>query len=83
MEVLATGAASEPSLLIVGGEVKRQVGGGDECFGAEAAAVRFQADPPVWPSSIGDATALLAGGTFGWTFCFVHRLLVRRGRSVC
>lgn len=66
MEVLATGGASELPLLVVRGQVKGQVGGGDEGFIAQAAAVRVEADAPVWPSTIGEtAAALLAGRAFG------------------
>lgn len=71
MKVLTAGAAFELPLLVVSGEVKGQVGGGDEGFVAHAAAVRVQADTPVWPSTIREAAALLTGGTFG-------RLLFRR-----
>lgn len=79
MEVFATGATSVLSLLVVRGEVKGQVGGGDERFGAQAAAVRVQAHAPVWPSTVGEAAARLAGWTFGLTVCLVHMLLFRRG----
>lgn len=79
MEVLATGAASELPLLVVRGEVEGQVRGGDEGFGAQAAAVRVQADAPVWTPTIREAAARLAGWTFRRTVCLVHMLLVRRG----
>lgn len=61
MEVLATGAASELPLLVVRSEVKGQVGRGDEGFGAQAAAVRVQADATVGTPPIGEAAAFLAG----------------------
>ena len=82
MEVLAAGAASELPLLVVRGEVKAQVGGGDEGFGAQAAAVRIQADAPVWTTTIREAAACLAGWTFGRTVCFLRALLFRRGGGV-
>lgn len=66
MKVLAAGAAFELPLLAVSGQVKGQVGGGDEGFIAHAAAVRVQTDAPVWPSTIREAAARLTGGTFGW-----------------
>ena len=43
VEELAKSAASELPLLVVGGEVKGQVGGGDEGFVAQAADVGVQA----------------------------------------
>ena len=61
MEVLATGTASELPFLVVRGEVKGQVSGGDEGLVAQAAAVRVQTDAPVWPPTIGGAAARLAG----------------------
>lgn len=79
MEVLATGATSELPLFVVRGEVKGQVGRGDEGFGAQAAAVRVQADAPVRTATIGGAAASLAGRTLGRAVCFVHRLLLRGG----
>lgn len=61
VEVLATGATSELPLLVVRGEVKIQVGGGDEGFGAQAAAVRVQAEAAVWTSPVRETAACLAG----------------------
>lgn len=75
MEVLATGATSELPFLAVRGEVKGQMGGGDEGFGAQAAAVRVQASasaPMRETSAIRETVACLAGWTFGRTGCFVH-----------
>lgn len=82
MEVLATGATSEFPLFVVRGKMKGQVGRGDEGFGAQAAAVRVQADAPVWTSTIREAAARLAGWTFGGTIRFEHRLLLWRSRGV-
>lgn len=65
MEVLAAGATSEFPLLVVGCQVKGQVGGGDECFGAQAAAVRVQAEVAVWAPPVREAAACLAGCTLG------------------
>lgn len=79
MEVLAAGAAPELPLLVVRGQVKGQVGGGDESFGAQAAAVRVQADAAVWTPTILEAAARLAGWTFRGTVCFAHMLRIRRG----
>lgn len=78
MEVLATGATSELPLLVVRGEVEVQVGGGDEGLGAQAAAVRVQADAAVWTTPVREAAARLAGWTFGRAVCFVNTLLFRR-----
>lgn len=77
LEVLPTGAAPEPPLL-VRGEVKRQMCGGDESFGAKAAAVRVQADASlrtlagnlaaaIWTSERAGRDGLLLGkgGGFG------------------
>lgn len=47
MEELATGVTFELPFLIVRSKVKGQVSGRDEGFGAQAAAVRVQADAPV------------------------------------
>lgn len=79
MEVLATDVTPELPLFVVRGEVEVQVGRGDEGFGAQAAAVRLQADAAVWTSPVGEAAARLAGWTFGGTVCFVHTLLFGRG----
>lgn len=73
VEVLATGAALELPLFAVGGEVKGQVGGRDEGFAAQPAAVRVQARVPVRPPAIGEAGAHLARRTPG-------RFLAGRGR---
>lgn len=78
MEILATCATSELPLLVVRGEVKGQVRRGDEGFGAKAAAVRIQADAPMWTPTIREAAAHLAGWTFGRAVCFVRVLLFRR-----
>lgn len=80
MEEFATGITFEFPLLIVRSKVKGQVSRGDEGFGAQAAAVRVQANAPVWPSPIVGAAACLAGWTFGRTVCFI--LLFRSGWSV-
>lgn len=86
MEVLATGAASELPLLVVRGQVEGQVSGGDEGFGAQAAAVGVQADAAVrTPAVGGDAAAAvprLAGRALGGTVRFVRPLLSGRGRGV-
>lgn len=79
MEVLATGAASELPLLVVRGQVEGQVRGGDEGFGAQAAAVRVQAEAPVRAPTIGEAAARLAGWTLGRAVRFVRTLLLGRG----
>lgn len=80
MEELATGVTFELPFLIVRSKVKGQVSGRDEGFGAQAAAVRVQADAPVWPVSILGAAACLAGWAFGRTVCFI--LLFRIDWSV-
>ena len=79
MEVLATDATSKLPLLVVRGEVKGQVGIGDEGFGAEAAAVRVQADAPVGPPAIRAAAAATypTGWTFRRTVGFLGLLLFR------
>lgn len=82
MEELATGAASEFPLFVVGGEVKVKVGEGYEGFVAQAAAVGVQADVPLWPSTIWRAAAArLAGRTFlllfGSSSCEVGGVSVR------
>lgn len=79
MEVLATGAAFIFPLLVVGGEVKVQVGRGDESFVAVAAAVRLQTHPSVWPPAIGGAAARLAGSAFEGTVSFVHVIALGGG----
>lgn len=77
VEVLATGVTPELPLLVVGGQVERQVGGRDEGFGAQAAAVRVQADAAVWASTVWEAAAAsLTGWTPGWTVRILHRLLL-------
>lgn len=59
VEVLATDVASVLPLLVVRSQVKGQVCGGDEGFGAQAAAVRVQADAAVRASTIWEAAARL------------------------
>lgn len=70
VEVLATRAASELPLFVVRGEVKGQVSRGDEGFVAHAAAVRVQANVPVWTPTIREAAGHLAGRTSARTLCF-------------
>lgn len=79
MEVLATGVTSELPLLVMRGEVKCQVGGRNEGFGAQAAAVRVQADAAVRASTVREAAASFTGWTFGRTVCILHKLLLGRG----
>lgn len=63
LEQLATDVAPKLLLLTMRGQVKVQVGGGDEGFGAEGAAVRFQV--LVGPPTIRGAAACLTGWTSG------------------
>lgn len=78
LEVLPTGATPEPPLL-VRGEVKGQMCWGDEGFGAQAAAVRVQADASVPTLTIGLAAARR---TSKGTSCFGRGLRFRTGRWV-
>lgn len=78
LEVLPTGATPEPPLLMRG-EVKGQMCRGDEGFGAQAAAVRVQADASVWTLAIGVAAARR---TSERRVRFGRGLLFRRGGGV-
>lgn len=78
LEVLPAGATPEPPLL-VSGEVKGQVGRGDEGFCAKGAAVRLQADTSVRTLTV---SAPHARRTSERAACFGRGLPLRRGGAV-